>query len=60
MRGERKCLNPLFSAIEKDQAVLASENRRGLVEQPAIHTDEFIFRLTAKFGDFERRERKRV
>ena len=40
--------------------VLASEDRRGLVEQAAIHADEFVFRAAAEFGDLEGRERKRV
>ena len=40
--------------------VLFSENGRGLIEESAIHTDEFIFRAAAEFRQIHAGNFKRV
>jgi hypothetical protein len=60
VRGKRDGFDRLGSAIEEYEMVLAAEDRGGLVEETAIHADEFVFREAAEFGDLEAREWKRV
>ena len=58
MRGQRDVFHRLGAAIEKHEVVLEPENRRRLIEEAAIHADEFILGAAAEFRDLHARERK--
>jgi hypothetical protein len=60
VRREREGFDQLGAAIEEHKVVLAAKHRRSLVEQAAVHSNEFVFRAAAEFGDFEARERERI
>jgi hypothetical protein len=60
VRRERDVFHLLAPAIEEHEVVLAAEDRRGLVEQSAIHADEFIFRAAAEFREVHRGHLERV
>jgi len=60
VRGQRDVFHRLGSAIEKDEVVLEPKNRRRLIEQAAIHANEFILGAAAEFRDIQARERKRI
>ena len=60
MRGQRDVFHRLGAAIEKNEVILESKNGRRLIEQAAIHADEFIFRAAAEFRHIHAREGKRV
>jgi ElaB/YqjD/DUF883 family membrane-anchored ribosome-binding protein len=60
VRGERDVFDRLGAAIEENKVVLEAKHRRGLVEQAAIHADEFVLGASAEFRHLHARERKRV
>jgi len=60
MRRQRDVFHRLGAAVEEHEVVLQAKNRRRLIEQAAIHADEFIFGATTEFRHLHARERERV
>jgi hypothetical protein len=52
-RGDGFAADRFGAAIEVDEVVGFSKDRRGLVQEAAIDPDEFVLRSTAELGQFE-------